>query len=35
LEDIGVDIWLSIVSRYTASKKPKTRAQKEARRNNK
>jgi hypothetical protein len=30
-----VDVWLSVVSGYTTLKKPKTAAQKEARRNNK
>jgi hypothetical protein len=35
LKDLGVDVWFSIVSGYNALKKPKTAAQKEARRVNK
>ena len=35
LKSIGEDIWFSISSGYNALKKPKTVAQKEAKRNNK
>ena len=35
LKDLGVDVWISFASGYNASKKPKTAAQKEAKRNNK
>jgi hypothetical protein len=35
LKSLGVDVWFSIASRYNALKKPKTAAQKEAKRNNK
>ena len=32
---VGADVWISVASRYNASKKPKTTAHKEAKRNNK
>ncbi|MCZ2221948.1 hypothetical protein NUW87_11365, partial [Corynebacterium pilbarense] len=35
LKDLRVDVWFSVASRYNALKKPKTAAQKEAKRNNK
>jgi hypothetical protein len=35
LQGQGFDIWKSIVTRYTTSKKPKTAAKKELKRNNK
>jgi hypothetical protein len=35
LKALGVDVWLSVASGYNALKKPKTAAQKEAKRNNK
>jgi hypothetical protein len=35
LKSLGADIWISVASGYNASKKPKTVAQKEAKRNNK
>jgi hypothetical protein len=35
LKDLRVDFWISIASGYNALKKPKTAAQKEAKRNNK
>jgi hypothetical protein len=35
LKSLGVDVWFSVASGYNALKKPKTVAQKEAKRNNK
>lgn len=35
LKALGADVWISVASGYNASKKPKTAAQKEAKRNNK
>ena len=35
LKSLGVDVWFSVASGYNALKKPKTIAQKEAKRNNK
>jgi hypothetical protein len=35
LKSLGADVWFSVASRYNALKKPKTLAQKEAKRNNK
>jgi uncharacterized protein YuzB (UPF0349 family) len=35
LKSLGVDVWFSVASGYNALKKPKTAAQKEAKRNNK
>jgi hypothetical protein len=35
LKSLGEDVWISVASGYNASKKPKTAAQKEAKRNNK
>jgi hypothetical protein len=35
LKALGADVWISVVSGYNASKKPKSAAQKEAKRNNK
>jgi hypothetical protein len=35
LKALGADVWFSIASGYNALKKPKTAAQKEAKRNNK
>jgi hypothetical protein len=35
LKDLRVDVWILVASRYNALKKPKTAAQKEAKRNNK
>ena len=35
LKYIGVDVWFLVASGYNALKKPKTAAQKEAKRNNK
>jgi hypothetical protein len=35
LKSLGEDVWISVASGYNASKKPKTVAQKEAKRNNK
>jgi hypothetical protein len=35
LKALGEDVWISVASGYNASKKPKTAAQKEAKRNNK
>jgi hypothetical protein len=35
LKDLGADVWISVASGYNASKKPKSAAQKEAKRNNK
>jgi hypothetical protein len=35
LKTLGADVWFSFSSRYDALKKPKTAAQKEAKRNNK
>jgi hypothetical protein len=35
LKSLGEDVWFSVASRYNALKKPKTAAQKEAKRNNK
>jgi hypothetical protein len=35
LKSLGADVWISVASGYNASKKPKTAAQKEAKRNNK
>jgi len=35
LKSLGVDVWLSVASGYNSLKKPKTAAQKEAKRNNK
>jgi hypothetical protein len=35
LKSLGADVWFSIASGYNALKKPKTAAQKEAKRNNK
>jgi hypothetical protein len=35
LKDLGSDVWFSVASGYNALKKPKTAAQKEAKKNNK
>jgi hypothetical protein len=35
LKSLGADVWISVASGYNASKKPKSAAQKEAKRNNK
>jgi hypothetical protein len=35
LKALGADVWISVASGYNASKKPKSAAQKEAKRNNK
>jgi hypothetical protein len=35
LKDLGEDVWFLVASGYNALKKPKTAAQKEAKRNNK
>ena len=35
LKALGTDVWFSVASGYNALKKPKTAAQKEAKRNNK
>jgi hypothetical protein len=35
LKSLGADVWFSVASGYNALKKPKTAAQKEAKRNNK
>jgi hypothetical protein len=35
LKSLGVDVWFLVASGYNALKKPKTTAQKEAKRNNK
>ena len=35
LKSLGADVWFSVASGYNSLKKPKTTAQKEAKRNNK